>query len=228
MGRRGDHSKEELVAMALDAAVALLEEDGPERLTTRAVAGRIGYTVGSLYFVFNNREDLILQVNERTLDELRRHLDTALQEPSRPRESLLAMGCAYLAFASAHPVRWRLVFEHRLAEGGELPEPLSRKVEGFFLLVAEYIAALAPGLSAVEVRRAAQSLWGGVHGISVLALTGKLAIGGDAPAKVLTEELIGRYLDGLVRAASTSVDPERTDVDTTLDESPNGAVKPLG
>jgi AcrR family transcriptional regulator len=226
MGRRGDHSKEELAAMALDAAVALLEEDGPDRLTTRAVAGRIGYTVGSLYFVFKNREDLILQVNERTLDELREHLDGALAGRSTPRESLLAMGSAYLAFASAHPARWRLVFEHRLAEGGELPEPLARKIEGFFLRVAEYIAALATGLTAVEVRLAAQSLWGGVHGITVLALTGKLAIGGDAPAEVLTEELIGRYLDGLVPAATASVDPESTDVDTTRDESPNRGVKP--
>ncbi|UHD16737.1 hypothetical protein [Thiocapsa bogorovii] len=31
-------------------------------------------------------------------------------------------------------------------------------------------------------------------------MTCKLAIGGDAPAEVLTVELIGRYLDGLVRA----------------------------
>lgn len=85
MGRRGEHSKDELTAMALDAAVALLEEEGPKRLTTRAVAGRIGYTVGSLYFVFRNREDLILQVNERTLDELRDHITSALAEVSEPR-----------------------------------------------------------------------------------------------------------------------------------------------
>ena len=55
-----------------------------------------------------------------------------------------------------------------------------------------------PRATPAEVRRSAQSLWGGVHGITVLALTGKLAIGGDAPSEVLTNELIGRYLDGMV------------------------------
>jgi AcrR family transcriptional regulator len=209
MGRRGEHSKEELAAMALDAAVALLEEEGPERLTTRAVAGRIGYTVGSLYFVFHNRDDLILQLNERTLDELRTRIDEALEGRATPRALLLAMGRAYLAFASAHPARWRLIFEHRQSEGIKLPESLASKIEGFFLRVAEYIAALTPGLTADEVRRAAQSLWGGVHGITVLALTGKLAVGGDASAEVLTEELIGRYLDGLVQAADGGVVPDR-------------------
>ncbi|MFB1490534.1 MULTISPECIES: TetR/AcrR family transcriptional regulator [unclassified Thiocapsa] len=200
MGRRGEHSKDELATMALDAAVALLEVEGPERLTTRAVAGRIGYTVGSLYFVFRNREDLILQVNERTLDELRVHITAALADVTEARVSLLAMGRAYLAFASAHPTRWRLIFEHARAPGSDLPESLVRKIEAFFLQVAESIAALNPWASPAEVRRSAQSLWGGVHGITVLALTGKLAIGGDAPAEVLTAELIGRYLDGMVQA----------------------------
>ncbi|SDW49049.1 TetR/AcrR family transcriptional regulator [Thiocapsa roseopersicina] len=208
MGRRGEHTKDELTTMALDAAVALLEEEGPERLTTRAVAGRIGYTVGSLYFVFQNREDLILQVNERTLDELREHISAALAEVSEPRASLLAMGRAYLAFASAHPTRWRLIFEHTRAAGSDLPEPLVRKIEAFFLQVAESIAALNPRASPAAVRRSAQSLWGGVHGITVLALTGKLAIGGDAPAEVLTTELIGRYLDGMVQGAANPVEAD--------------------
>lgn len=197
MGRRGEHSKEELASLALDAAVALLEDDGPDKLTTRAVAARIGYTVGSLYFLFRNRDDLVLQVNERTLDELRARIDESVAAVADPRQALLAMGQAYLSFATEHPARWRLIFEHRLPDEAELPAALRSKIDGFFGMVARYLAALAPAPDPTALGRSAQSLWGGVHGITILAISGKLAIAGDADADVLTRDLIGRYLHGL-------------------------------
>lgn len=198
MGRRGDHTKEELAGLALDAAIALLEGEGPDRLTTRAVASRIGYTVGSLYFLFRNRDDLILQVNERTLDELRARIDEALPTDLAPRQALLAMGRAYLRFAAAHPARWRLIFEHGLPPGTPLPEGLGEKIDALFGLVAGYLDAFIPRQDPVRVRHSAQAVWGGVHGITVLAITGKLAAGGNAAAESLTEDLIGLYLDGLM------------------------------
>ncbi len=202
MGRRGEHSKEELATLALDAAVAMLEEEGPTMLTTRAIAGRIGYTVGSLYFLFRNRDDLVLRINERTLDELRADIDAVVAGCQEPREALLAMGRAYLTFATAHPVRWRLIFEHILPPETEFPADLLVKIEGFFTRVAGYLTALAPERDRLAVRRSAQSLWSGVHGIAVLAITGKLVLGGEADAEALTEDLIGRYLEGLVAATA--------------------------
>ena len=183
--------------MALDAAVALLEEEGPERLTTRAVAQRIGYTVGSLYFVFCNRDDLVLQVNMRTLDELRGELDAALAGCTAPAERLLALGHRYLAFAERHPTRWRLVFEHTPGDPEAVPAVLRGRIDAFFELVCSALAVRSPVLDEAAVRLAAQSLWGGVHGIAVLSLTGKLRAGGERPARVLVDDLIGTYLAGL-------------------------------
>lgn len=185
--------------MALDAAVALLEEEGPERLTTRAVAQRIGYTAGSLYFVFRNRDDLVLQVNLRTLDELREALDRALSNAVEASGGLLALGRCYLDFAERHPTRWRLVFEHNLPDPASLPSTLQDRIDALFELICTALAARAPTLDRQEVRLAAQSLWGGVHGIAVLAITGKLSAGGDRPAQSLVDDLIGTYLAGLDR-----------------------------
>ncbi len=183
--------------MALDAAVALLEEEGPDRLTTRAVARRIGYTVGSLYFVFRNRDDLILQVNERTLLELQEVVDTALAGVDDPMQALLAMGRSYLIFAQTHTSRWRLIFEHEVANRDALPPTLTGRIDGLFGLVAAQLERIAPDLSLIELRSSAHALWGGVHGITVLAVTGKLFAGGEASAKALTDDLITRYLRGL-------------------------------
>nr|WP_242470796.1 TetR/AcrR family transcriptional regulator [Thiocystis violacea] len=191
----------------MDAAVQLLEEEGPDRLTTRAVAGRIGYTVGSLYFLFRNRDDLVLQVNGRTLDELRAAIELALVECTDTRLALLAMGRAYLGFAARHPARWRLIFEHGLPAETALPATLVGKIDGFFSLVAGYLARLVPGLDSREARRSAQALWSGVHGVTVLAITGKLEVGGDAAAESLAEDLIDYYLDGLTAARASAVGP---------------------
>jgi len=187
--------------MALDAAVALLEEEGPERLTTRAVAQRIGYTAGSLYFVFRNRDDLVLQVNMRTLDELRDNLERALSDGAEPNGGLLALGRCYLDFAERHPTRWRLVFEHNLPDPASLPPSLQDRIDALFELICTALAARAPSLGRQALRLAAQSLWGGVHGIAVLSITGKLGAGGDRPARYLVDDLIGTYLAGLDRRA---------------------------
>jgi AcrR family transcriptional regulator len=200
MGRRGEHSKEEIAQMALGAAIALLEEEGPDRLTTRAVARRIGYTAGSLYFVFRNRDDLVLRVNERTLDELRAELDGVLDGQKDSDARLHALGRCYLAFAERHPTRWRLVFEHDVLDVDQVPEAMRRKIDAFFQLIAAEIARRSPNLDPDAIRRAAQSLWGGVHGIAILSITGKLRAGGERPAEALVEDLVATYLRGLDRA----------------------------
>ena len=70
MGRRSDHSRDELYVMALDAAESIVREDGFPALTARKVAARIGYTAGTLYNIFRNQDDLIIHLNARTLGRL--------------------------------------------------------------------------------------------------------------------------------------------------------------
>jgi len=196
MGKRGEHSREEIIAMALDAAVALLEEAGPERLTTRAVASRIGYTAGSLYVVFRDRDDLVLQINARTLDELRACLDAELAAYSDPEQRLTALGRGYLAFAQRHPARWRMVFEHDPPREA-VPAELQHQIDDFFQLLRAELCDRAPWLDEVASRRAAQCLWSGVHGIAMLTITHKLDAGGESSGQALSADLIDHYLLGL-------------------------------
>ena len=59
MARRSDHSREELREMALAATEEIIDQQGLAGLTARKVAAGIGYTVGTLYLVFRNLDDLI-------------------------------------------------------------------------------------------------------------------------------------------------------------------------
>ncbi len=74
MARRSDHSREQLADMALAAAAALAERDGLRGVTARGIAREIGYTVGTLYNVFDNLDDLLRHMNAATMDALYEHV----------------------------------------------------------------------------------------------------------------------------------------------------------
>ena len=62
MGRRSAPSRDDLRAMILEAARAILATDGLRGLTARRVAKAIGYSPGTLYNFFTNIDELILHI----------------------------------------------------------------------------------------------------------------------------------------------------------------------
>ena len=199
MARRSDHSREELREMALSAAEKIVVEQGLEGLSARKVAAAIGYTVGTLYLVFENIDDLILQINARTLDRLHEQMARSKASFKEPREYLLHLGEVYIGFADRDPHRWAMIFEHRLAEGRTVPPWYQEKVTRMFAMVETGLEPLAGKRPRVEVTQAARALWGGVHGICILALTNTLGVAGVDSVQQLTHSLISNYLEGFTR-----------------------------
>lgn len=198
MGRRNEHSREQLRDMALDAADAIVTAQGAAGLTARKVAAAIGYTVGSLYMAFRNLDDLIVQLNARTLDELYRDLAATVAAVPDPAQRVAALGRAYIDFACAHPHRWRLIFEHRLPAGEPLPDWYLEKVSRFFRLVQDCLAPLAPRRTPDQLSLAAQALWSGVHGVCILGLDDKLEVAGRRSLREVADSLIRHYLAGFI------------------------------
>jgi AcrR family transcriptional regulator len=196
MARRSDHSREELRELALSAAEKIVVEQGHEGLSARKVATAIGYTVGTLYLVFDHIDDLILQVNARTLDRLHTEMSERRKDAQDPREYLVLLGQAYIRFADKDPHRWAMVFEHRLAEGRAVPAWYQEKVMRMFAMVEAGLEPLAGKRPPREVTQAARALWGGVHGICILALSDTLGITGVDSVQKLTTSLISNYLAG--------------------------------
>jgi AcrR family transcriptional regulator len=202
MARRSDHSREEIREMALDAAESIVVEQGFEGLSARKVAKAIGYTVGTLYLVFENIDDLILQINARTLDRLYVGMAETQATARDGRERMLQLGQVYIRFADEDPHRWSMIFEHRLAEGRELPQWYGEKIARMFAIVEEALVPLAAGRPRKEVAQAARVIWGGVHGICILAVGNRLGIAGVDSVQDLTKSLISNYLAGFTGLAS--------------------------
>lgn len=189
--------------MALTAAERIVDEQGYVGLSARKVARPIGYTVGTLYLVFKNLDDLIVHVNARTLAALHDSARRAYEQCTEPRNCVMALGRSYIAFATRHTRRWRMIFEHQLAQGEDWPPWYKEKVAHSFALLERALEALAPQRSAQEIRLAARVLWGGVHGLCILALTNKLDISRSKEAiQTLAESLITNYLKGFTSVAA--------------------------
>ena len=145
MGRRSDHSRDELYAMALKAARDIAEEEGLRGLTTRRIAQKIGYTVGTLYNVFENLDDLILHLNGTTLAPLH-EVCSEVGLDDEPEVAVQALTECYIRFIREHPKRWSILFEHHLPDGRELPEWHNEKVGRLLGLLERALAPLfAPG-----------------------------------------------------------------------------------
>lgn len=198
MGRRNEHTREELREIALRAAELLVAERGLAGLSTRKVVGRIGYTVGSLYMVFRNLDDLIAQMNERTLENLQARLMAAIADRPPPAVAIRALAQAYIAFALTETHRWLAIYQHRMPEGQPLPESFTDKVARMFELVQQQLALLCPHRSPEDIALAARALWSGVHGICILGFDQKLEMVGGRPIQEVTASLLDNYLTGFV------------------------------
>lgn len=196
MARRSDHSREELREMALSAAEQIVVEQGYQGLSARKVAAAIGYTVGTLYLVFENLDDLILHINARTLDRLHARMTESQANSGDASDYLLQLGEIYIRFANEDPHRWALVFEHRFSEERVAPAWYQEKIARMFAMVEEGLEPLANDRPRQEITQAARALWGGVHGICILALTDNLGIAGVESVQDLTQSLISNYLKG--------------------------------
>ena len=197
MGRRAEHSREEQVAMALAAAREILVSEGSGALTARAVAGRMGYSVGSIYNLFDNMSALLLQLNLATLDDLADEVAGVLQGIEAPPDRLRAMARAYVAYARANPDLWRLLFDPALELKDGLPSWYGQQVTALFGIIEAELTPFFGDDDDAGKQSAARALWAGVHGVSTIQLSARtIGAVGMAP-DTLVEVLVDTFVAGL-------------------------------
>lgn len=202
MGRRNLHTREQQTAMAIAAAELILVREGIAGLTMRKVSDAIGYTVGNLYLLFENQDQLLVAVNERTADAIYVALRDSVEDVSDPKAQLRELSAAYIEFALRNASRWRLMFEHSLPVGSQRPRAVELRIRRMFELVESSIKPHLQNASVERLRLNATALWSGVHGICSLAVTGKLRWSGTDSYRHLSDHLVETFLAGLAVAAS--------------------------
>jgi AcrR family transcriptional regulator len=170
------------VVEAVAAARELLEREGPEGLTMRRLAERMGIRAPSLYKHVESKEELealLIADVFREIGQLFRDAVARAATGSR-RKPLVELARAYRTWALAHPHLYRLV------TGGPLPR--ERLPEGLEAWAAEPVV-LAVGRDPDRARAA----WAFAHGMTILELDGRFPPDADLDAAWGSGiELLGR------------------------------------
>lgn len=195
MARRSEHSQEQIKEMVLSAAEAIIIDEGVEALTVRKIALEIGYTVGSIYMVFANMQDLMMHIKGRTLDQLAAQLQQ-ISSGDGIEQQVSALAQAYLSFAAKNYNRWRIIFDTDLQHSDELPDWYREKIELIFAPIEVLFRQLTPERGEEQVRLAARALWCGVHGVCVLSLNGNLGRAGVENAETAVRVLVDSFIRG--------------------------------
>jgi AcrR family transcriptional regulator len=197
----------------IDAGADLARAHGPDGVVLREVARRTGVSHNAAYRHFADRDELLGEIASfcatRLEEAMQRRLDevTETDPQLRSRARLRATGRAYVEFALAEPGLFAVAFS-----GGHSPDAHSPdgamaddglEDAGPYLLLGRVLDEMVEaGALSVEGRLGADiACWAGVHGLSVLLLTGPLQA---VPAE-LRDPLLDKLLVTLERGLTGSV-----------------------
>ncbi|AWK81367.1 TPA: TetR/AcrR family transcriptional regulator [Photobacterium damselae] len=194
MARRNDHTREELVNMTLEQVKNFLNEHPHHELSLRKVAAMIGYVPSTLVNVFGNYNLLLLHAVAQTLDEMSKEAEASMKEATSAEDALRRLAYCYLEFATQHPYRWQLIFQHTM-NGEDLPEWQSERIDNMTGMLEALIRQITPNKSEDEILEASRVLWAGVHGITLLTVDDKLFTSTPVDGKALIDNLLNTYLN---------------------------------
>jgi len=165
MARRSEHTHEEIKEMILVAAETIVINDGFKALKVRQIAMEMGYTVGSLYMVFKNRDDLITHLKVRTLKALQFELEKGINNDLDENQKIIAISKIYINFAKENFNRWRMIFEPCPNTDTLSANWYQQKMLNTFQGLEFLFKQLAPQSNLQQQQQAARALWGGINGI---------------------------------------------------------------
>jgi len=191
MAKRGDHSYRELRELILDAAYELVKAEGINALSARNIATKIGYSVGTLYNIFSNMDDVVLYLNGMVLDLFIKELRDKLEQSHLSViNNLMIIARYYVDFSNQHYNLWHLLFINKLSVTDSLPKWYNDKITTLHKLVAHQISLLHRPEMDVEMETCIY--WAGVHGVASLNKSGKLHYASPQNVEIILTTLVHR------------------------------------
>jgi AcrR family transcriptional regulator len=172
MADKGTRTPSERVrAEVVEAAVAILEEFGPEGFTVRAIAQRAGVAPMAIYNHFGGVNGVLEALWLKGFAAFREALSVHTGDPG---SDLFVGACRYRDFALAHRGLYTLMFMHRFRGFAPSYEAAQVAAVTFQNLVVMVERCQASGLvhrraSAADI---AQAVWSACHGFVALEIQG--------------------------------------------------------
>lgn len=197
---RATYHHGDLERALIDAALLVIERDGPDAISLRQIARDVGVNHTAVYRHFEDKRALLAAVAEQGFSALALAMRNAGQTapPENAPARLSKMMSAYVAFALDHPSHFRVMLGPRLNEDDRHPSLETPITEAFGLLVDCLKDGMARGQFAQgHARDLAVSVWTVAHGYATLVLMRRIRVRSRDVAEHYFQTVITPFLNGL-------------------------------
>jgi AcrR family transcriptional regulator len=190
----------------IDAALAMVIEEGAWDFKLREVARRAGVSHAAPYNHFEDKAALLAEVASLGFHSLRLAMHAAARsQPRSARQAFVNIGAAYVRFGVEHPAHYRLMFGVELADRERHPMLHAASDATFAVLTGVLERGQLSGqIRRGEVRDQALAAWALVHGLTTLVIDQRVSFLGVSPrdAERRARQAAMAMLDGLRPKAS--------------------------
>lgn len=187
---------EETRARLLTTTRDMVLEVGPDNVSLREVARRVGISAPAVYRHFDDKDALILAACQQGFLVFSSYLVRALAEPT-PLLRLRACGANYLRFGLENERDYRFIFMSQVPRATSKGAPKQDTTFQFLVdRVSECMKARI--LRKGDTEAVAATIWAHVHGLVSLRLSGHLAsVGNDKAFAEFYHHAVDELLRGL-------------------------------
>lgn len=168
---RRNQEKQEVRQAILTASTELFLEHGYHNFSLRQVAEKIGYSPGTIYLYFQDKDAILFTIMEEGVVRFAQMLTEAAATPDA-RERLTRIGEAYIRFGVQNPAHYQLMFMQRpdyLARAPQGTPPPAGDIFELWRKVVE--AAMQAGvLRLADPTSTGDTLWALLHGVVSIAI----------------------------------------------------------
>jgi AcrR family transcriptional regulator len=143
----------------------ILEKEGPNALSLRAVAREAGVSPAAPYHHFKDKCDLMAAVASEGWHELGEAIILARAGAKTPREGLSEIGVAYVVFARKNPNLYRLMYD-TACDSEDMPTHAKDEASGWSQVRDALVTGGMDPEDELELKLATIASWCAAHGVA--------------------------------------------------------------
>jgi TetR/AcrR family transcriptional regulator len=199
-GSDGRSRSEEKLEKLLSAAAGLIARQGYGQTSIRDVARETGFSLAGMYYYFENKEDLLYQIQHRTFGDLLAEQKRVVAGEGDPREKFARLVSKHLSYFTRHTSEMKICAFEMYTLQDERYQDIEALRRDYYRCMAQVVAELL-GASAESadrdgrVRHYTLFIFGMLNWIFMWYDPER-----DVPAEKLGEEMLALLMRGLVGA----------------------------
>ncbi|MRX38568.1 TetR family transcriptional regulator [Flavobacterium sp. LC2016-23] len=181
--------KEETRTNILEAAYAIVKEEGWQGLSMRKIADKIEYTAPIIYEYFSNKEAILNELTGKGFIKLAKELQEAQDKFEKPEEQLEAMWMAYWDFAFTDTEMYQVMFGVQMNCCSQKCSAQERPYKLFTSVIAEIMKDSNP--SEEIIKQKYFTFFSVIHGLIAINIINKSDIMATINAQILKDAISG-------------------------------------